>query len=473
MTLRSLRLRLVLAGAAAVALALALAGVGLVALFAAHVERRAAAELSVQLDQLIAGLAEGSDGRLAVTAPPADPRFRRPLGGLYWQVEADRTLRSRSLWDQALALPPDALPDGAVHVHRLSGPAGGTVLVLERSVTLPGRGRGEAVRVAVAMDAADLAAAVDAFRGDLAVYLAVLGAVLVLAAVVQVAVGLGPLATVGERVTAVRSGASRRLGTDFPDEVRPLAAEVDALIAARENDVERARDRAGVLAHGLKTPLQALLGEAGRLREAGLAERAEAVEEIALSMRRHVERELARARIAVAARTARVEIRPVVDRVLGVVRRTPDGTRLSFENAVEPGLFAALDPDDLAEALGALVENAARHASARVAIRSVTADGTASIVVADDGPGLPAEAVEAVRRRGGRLDEAHPGEGFGLSIATEIAEAVGGAIVLANGLHGLEARLDLPRGAPAAGPPPASARSSGPRKPARSGARTR
>lgn len=448
MSARSLRLRLVVAGAAAITLALTLAGVGLSALFAAHVERRAVAELSAQLDQVIAGLERGADGALALATPPADPRFRRPLGGLYWQIEAGRTLRSRSLWDQTLALPPDALADGAVHVHRLPGPAGGEVLALERSVTLPARLGGETVRAAVAMDAGELAAAEAAFQADLAAYLAVLGLVLVIAAIAQIVVGLRPLAAVGRRVAAVRSGASRRLGEDFPDEVRPLAAEVDALIAAREKDVERARARAGDLAHGLKTPLQALLGEAGRLREAGLPERADAVEAIALSMRRHVDRELARARIAVAARTARAEIRPVVERVLAVVRRTPDGARLRWENAVPPDLSAAIDADDLAEALGALIENAARHAATAVSIRAETSDGATAVVVADDGPGLPPEALDAVSRRGRRLDETAPGEGFGLAIASEIAEAAGGRLALAGDGPGLVVRIALPRAAP-------------------------
>jgi hypothetical protein len=102
----SLRLRLFLAGAAAVAVTLAVAALGLALLFERHVERRAIAELSARLDQLAAGLDSGGDGAV-LTRPPTDPRYERPLSGAYWQVRtASDTLRSRSLWDQALALPP-------------------------------------------------------------------------------------------------------------------------------------------------------------------------------------------------------------------------------------------------------------------------------------------------------------------------------------------------------------------------------
>ena len=44
----------------------------------------------------------------------------------------------------------------------------------------------------------------------------------------QITIGLRPLAHVGERVAALGSGEATRLGADFPAEVRPLAAEIDA-----------------------------------------------------------------------------------------------------------------------------------------------------------------------------------------------------------------------------------------------------
>ena len=133
----SLRLRLVLAGAVAVVVAPGLAAAGHSALFPTHVERRAMAELSVQLDQLLAGLARGAN-ELTLATPPADSRFARPYGGLYWQIEAeDQLLPSRSLWDTTLAPPPQAMADGQAHAHRLAGPE--AVLKLERSVALPAR----------------------------------------------------------------------------------------------------------------------------------------------------------------------------------------------------------------------------------------------------------------------------------------------------------------------------------------------
>lgn len=440
----SLRLRLALAGAVAILGALGLAAFGLAALFAAHVERRAVAEMGVQLDQVIAGLERGADG-LTLARAPSDPRFVQPYGGLYWQIEDGQSVQtSRSLWDTALDLPPDRLGDGAVHVHDLPGPDGQALLVMERSVLLPARLGGGTLRAAVGMNSADLVAAQRAFMADLAPYLAVLAAVLIVAGWVQLTVGLAPLQDLGARIGALRRGQARRMGTDWPLELRPVATEIDDLLVARDAETARARTRAADLAHGLKTPLQALMGEAARLRASGAVVQADGIEDTARAMQRTVERELARARRAAQARDARADPALVAERLIAVLRRTPDGAGLHWRQDIPPGLSVALDEADLAEAMGALLENAARHARAGVTLGAEAGQGRVRLGISDDGPGIAEDQRAALLRRHARADES--GTGLGLSIAFEIAQASGGALSLESGPSGvgLTAILDLP-----------------------------
>ncbi|MGR3379263.1 sensor histidine kinase [Salipiger abyssi] len=439
----SLRLRLAVAGAVAILLALGLTALGLSALFGAHVERRALAEMGVQLDQVLAGLEMRPEG-VALVRPPADPRFAQPYAGLYWQIEGPWGVeRSRSLWDAALDLPPDTVGDGGVHVHRLPGPGEQRLLVLERSVTLPERlGRGSA-RAAVAMDDAELDAARRAFLADLLPSLGVLALALTAAGWAQLWVGLRPLSGLGARVAALRAGTTDRMGADWPREVRPVATEIDALLTAREAETERARARAADLAHGLKTPLQALMGEADRLRGSGAISQAEAIEDTARAMRRTVDRELARARTAARTADARADPAQVAERLIAVLRRTPDGARLDWRQTIPPGLAVALHEADLAEALGAITENAARHARGGVTLSARTEGDRLFLSVTDDGPGIPAARREALLRRHARADES--GTGLGLSIASDIAAASGGALSLSDAAPGLTATLILPR----------------------------
>lgn len=439
----SLRLRLLLAGAVSILAALALSAVGLVVLFERHVERRVEAELGVYLDQIVAGLDRGADGVLTLARAPGDPRFAEPLSGLYWQIHepGGNILRSRSLWDASLSLPQDEPADGGVRQHRIRGPGGADLIVVERSVTLPSRLGGGRMRAAVALDAAEVASASRAFAADLLPYLAVLAFFLIAAAYGQVAVGLRPLVAVRDRLSAIRAGKAQRLGRAFPDEILPLAAEVDALLEARELQLEKARARAGDLAHGLKTPLQALAGDIERLRQKGEGEIAAGIEEVANTMRLHVERELARARMAVAKPDARARIADVVRRVVAVLARTPSGAKLDWVIDIPEETTARIDPDDLAEAIGNLVENAARHARERVAIRTSQSAGLTTITVADDGPGIPQERLEEALLRGRQLDKSGNGAGLGLAIVSDIAETWGGKLEIRNEGTGLEAHF--------------------------------
>jgi signal transduction histidine kinase len=160
-------------------------------------------------------------------------------------------------------------------------------------------------------------------------------------------------------------------------------------------------------------------------------------------MGRHVERELARARMAAGGREAAAPIADVVRRVVAVVVRTPAGARLDWPIDIPGALRCRIDPDDLAEAIGNLAENAARHARDKVAIRGRREGGMVVITVADDGPGIPPDQLEDALSRGGRLDSSGSA-GLGLAIVGDIAEAWGGRFELRNGGAGLEAVFSVP-----------------------------
>ncbi|WP_397544593.1 ATP-binding protein, partial [Roseovarius salis] len=145
------------------------------------------------------------------------------------------------------------------------------------------------------------------------------------------------------------------------------------------------------------------------------------------------------------ARAARADAAAVVQRVTGVLKRTPDGGRLGWRLDVPAGLTLAIDEADLAEALGALAENAARHANAQVTVSALPQEDQVRLCIADDGPGMPAARLSAMTARGTRADETQGGTGLGLTIAAEIARAAGGDITLCNAHPGLTVCLTLPR----------------------------
>lgn len=451
MILRSLRLRLLLFAGVAIALALIIAGFGLTTLFDRHVERRIQGELATYLNQLSGGIEFAEDGTFSVRVPMADPRFDVAFSGLYWQVEDDENalaLHSRSLWDTRIALPTDPLEVGIIHRHNLPGPSDAMLLVHERRIIFPVQNGIRSLRIAVAVDKADLTSARTAFAADLGPSLTVLGFVLFAAVWFQVQMGLKPLTSIKRGVTSVRSGITKRLPLNQPTEVQPLADEVNDLLAAQEVAVERARQRAGDLAHGLKTPLTVLQVDAGRLRDLGQNELASEIDDLIETMRHHVDRELARSRLQdkEALRNESTLLDEMVTRVVRTLNRTPQGSRHHWHVDVPAQLQVRIAEEDLAELLGNLLDNASKWANSHIYVEAKSASNNhVEIFIEDDGPGVPELALAQLGARGLRLDEQAPGNGLGLAITREIIEAYGGTLEFKTATHGgLQVRISLP-----------------------------
>ena len=447
MSWRSLRLRLIAGGVVAILIALTIAGGALVFLFERHVARTLAGDLEVHLKQLLAGIEINQQGDLVLTQPPSDPRFDDPLSGLYWQISDDReqVLRSRSLWDTTMMLVPDQPAPGQIHQHEIPGPENTHLLVVERVVRLTVGDRRVPVRLAVATDLARVSTAASAFSKDLAVALTLLALVLGAATSIQVGLGLRPLDALRRGIAEIVAGRSRHLPSGAPAEVQPLVEEVNALLDAQEREIERSRGRAADLAHGLKTPLAALVADVTRLRERGEHAIAQDIKVVGETMSRHVDRELARARVRgrlLHATPSSTELAPLVQSLIATLARTPAGARIFFESEIDDNAHVALDRTDLAEVLGNLLENAARHARQRVRISTLSDSSGLMILVEDDGQGISPALLPRVLERGVRLDESGKGAGLGLAIVQDVLDAYDWQLTLAaSALGGLKATI--------------------------------
>lgn len=442
----SIRFRLWSAATISILVALAIAGVGLRYLFELNVERRIVSELTVDLNELISATSFAADGRLSVTTDLTDPRFNSPLSGHYWQVEdlAGQTLvRSRSLWDATLAWPDREASGELRKIEELKGPGGQLAVAVERNIT---DADGRSFRAIVAEDHRSVEVSVNEYVRDLAPALILLATALMLAFFIQITVGLAPLENLRVAVRNVVTQRTARLEVSAPSEVQPLADEINRLLDAQEKALARARSRATDLAHGLKTPLQVLSADIRSLRKKGESELAEEIERSAGAIRRHVERELARARLAPGVSSkASCRVREIAAGVIAVVQRTPGGKQLKFLIDVEADFMAPIDEGDLSEILGNLVENAARFASSSVQVYARATAGEVTIAVADDGPGIPDADREAALSRGVQLDSKGGGSGLGLAIVSDIVEAYGGRMTMTNADPGLAVTIALPR----------------------------
>ncbi|MFG2696798.1 sensor histidine kinase [Kitasatospora sp. NPDC048407] len=105
------------------------------------------------------------------------------------------------------------------------------------------------------------------------------------------------------------------------------------------------------------------------------------------------------------------------------------GRTLTYESELDEAVLAGRETLP-ARLVRNLLDNAARHAHGRVAVRLTVAGGWAHLTVEDDGPGIPAADRERVFERFVRLDDARDrhsgGAGLGLALVRTIAHSLGG-----------------------------------------------
>jgi signal transduction histidine kinase len=423
--------------------------------FRESAERSLDSRLVADVEDVVGVVELDCEGTVVFSRPHVTERFFNPFGGWYWQISSSgkpsRGLaRSRSLWDQWLAL--DPVVTTKVRMGYVTGPKQQRLRYAERLVSLPATEESENgkkciggdFRFLVAADMKDVDADVARFNSTLFWSIAILGAGLIGAMILQVRWGLAPLDHVSKSLANIREGRADKLEGPFPTEIQPLADELNALVAHNAEVVSRARTHVGNLAHFLKTPLSVLANEV----QGATGPLAEAVARQVQTMRRQVDHYLARARTVGSAQVigARADVAPIISDLTRALNKIYASRGIHVEKVCPDGLIFRGDRSDLEEMVGNLLDNACKFAEGEVTVTvSTPRAGRLKVAVCDDGPGLNEEQKKRVLERGERLDESKPGSGLGLGIVKEIASLYGGSLSLTRAeAGGLSAELDLP-----------------------------
>ncbi|QEL23025.1 sensor histidine kinase [Bosea sp. F3-2] len=447
----SLGARLFLSAAFCCVLILVLAGVGLTTFYRRSAERGFDERLSVYIKQLVADLAAPPETERQTIGDLGEPRFDLPLTGWYWQItrldgERPNVRASRSLVGGQLPklLDQSITPNSrGLRESYVSGPDDRLLRILEREIDVGEDGR---FTVAVAAPADEIEGDIQDFRFALAMTFLLLGLALVASTLVQVRFGLRPLVRLRAAVGSVRTGESPRIPGQYPPDLTPLASELNQLIDANHEILDRARTQVGNLAHALKTPLSVMMNEAG----SGEGQLPQTVRTQAAIMRDQVQYYLDRARAAAlsGALGGITEVVPSVEALLRTFMKISQDREIAGSHTVPKTLRFRGEKQDLEEMLGNLLDNAFKWAASRVEVSlegGEADDEKMALLIDDDGPGLPDGAMAEVLKRGHRLDEATPGSGLGLSIVVDLAKLYRGELTLQRSpLGGLRARLVLP-----------------------------
>src|SRR3954470_765413 len=278
--------------------------------------------------------------------------------------------------------------------------------------------------------------------------LALLGSI-VLGAVLLVAMGAlswlvvgRALAPVGEMTRTAADWSAhdpdRRFGShQRPDELGELARTFDALLDRVATSLRHEQRLSAELSHELRTPLARIVAEIELLqrRERSAEDRSDAYAVVARSaeqMSGILETLMAAARAEAQLDVGRSDVGGILDRVAegwapALAEREVE---LEVRHPAAP-MMAGVDAEVVERIVAPLIDNALRYARSHILLSSVARDGAIVLSVADDGPGVGAEAREHVFEPGRVAGVNGPdGAGLGLPLARRLALAVGGDVTL-------------------------------------------
>jgi two-component system OmpR family sensor kinase len=281
-------------------------------------------------------------------------------------------------------------------------------------------------------------------------------ALIALGAVV-IRVGLRPLTRIGQTASEIAAGdLSRRVDPSHSStevgrlgrSLNEMLGQIETAFAARRDSEDRLRQFLADASHELRTPLAAIRGYAELFRIGAaddpetLARAMSRIESEAVRMGVLVEDLLLLAQLdqVPAPRRVPVDLSQLAEQAVDDLRVTAPGRVVSLERSDDATVLG--DPDQLRQLLANLTRNAVIHTPAGTPVElSVDhRDDNVVLVVRDHGPGLPADAGEALferfwRSEGGR-SRGRGGAGLGLAIADAIVRAHRGTITAGEAVGG-------------------------------------
>jgi signal transduction histidine kinase len=348
----------------------------------------------------------------------------------YWQLLADgkNIYKSDNLVQWITPGPEDP---GTMRRLRWIDSAGTAVVAVQTTFLFPGDKK---ITLICGLDAAVAEAYKAQERETLTApllrILLLAGVLLVGLSVLLVYYALRPIAAIKTALRSVFEGKAQRIEGTYPREISALTDEINHLLDYTAGSIARHREFSADLAHSLKTPLTVIANESdiGRIKSK------------LRDLMDMVDRQLTR---AYAAGTS--NILSATTPVLPVLRDIGEGFGKAYGKEVEirypDDIVFKGDKADLYEVLGNIIENACKFCESRVLIRSLGD----TIVIEDDGTGIPETRRVHVLQRGIRLDESKPGSGIGLAVAADIVALYHGDIRLdSSALGGLAAFVSLP-----------------------------
>ena len=240
------------------------------------------------------------------------------------------------------------------------------------------------------------------------------------------------------------------------DDLGRLAHTFNRMLGRIEKLIEANRHVSHDIAHDLRKPLARIVRrlEATRAGELGLHDAGQAVDTAIAGIYGVLETFNALLRIAQIETGARqagfktVDLSTIAREVAEAFQPAADDEGKTLTIETNAALTFAGDEELLKQMVANVIDNALRHTpnGTRIEVRSMSAADVATLVIGDNGGGVPAAERQRIFERFYRLDEARmtPGDGLGLSLVAAVAELHGLKVAAEDNGPGLRIAIVAP-----------------------------
>ncbi len=243
---------------------------------------------------------------------------------------------------------------------------------------------------------------------------------------------------------------------DSDDDLGRLAHTFNRMLERTEGLIEANRHVSHDIAHDLRKPLARIVRrlEAARASESSVREYERAVDAAIADVYGVLETFNALLRIAQIETGARrvgfkmVDLSIIAREVAEAFQPAAEDEGKALNIATSVLLPLAGDEELLKQMVANVIDNALRHTpkGTRIDVRSDCVAHVATLLISDDGTGVPEAERQRIFERFYRLDEARttPGDGLGLSLVAAIAELHGLSVAAEDNAPGLRIAIGAP-----------------------------
>ncbi|WP_075181022.1 two-component system sensor histidine kinase PhoQ [Pantoea sp. 1.19] len=249
---------------------------------------------------------------------------------------------------------------------------------------------------------------------------------------------LRPIGSLAGQVRELEQGQREALDDCTPQELKSLVRNLNLLLDSERQRLQRYRTTLSDLTHSLKTPLAVLQSTLRSLRS-GKSLTLEQAEPVMLEQISRISQQtgyyLHRASMQAEHFSLKRDIHSVpalLDSLCSALNKVYQRKGVSLSLDVSPEVTFLGDQNDFMEVMGNVLDNACKYCLEFVEISLLQGEDRLTLIVDDDGPGIPVSKRDVIFQRGQRADTLRPGQGIGLSVVRDILEQYHGGVKISD-----------------------------------------